>query len=50
MFWAILVLLLSGGFLLAILVNAFKTDFKLGLLILVFFLILILCTIIFGVE
>lgn len=47
MFWAILILILLGGFLLVGLLDFFKEDFRLGLLMLVFLLILILCTIIF---
>jgi uncharacterized membrane protein YjjP (DUF1212 family) len=50
MFWAIFIVLLVGGFLLYALVDAFKEEINLGLLLLVYFLILIICVLLWGGE
>lgn len=50
MFWAIFIVLLVGGFLLYALVDAFKADTTWGLFLLVYFLILIICALLWGRE
>ena len=50
MFWVIFIVLLVGGFLLYALVDAFKEEINLGLLLLVYFLILIICVLLWGGE
>lgn len=50
MFWAIFIVLLVGGFLLYALVDVFKEEINLGLLLLVYFLILIICVLLWGGE
>ena len=50
MFWVIFIVLLVGGFLLYALVDAFKEEINLGFLLLVYFLILIICVLLWGGE